>query len=73
MENYSNWPLEYKKAISILKEKYHQIDNDPYKTVKEKTPFLMGILRNAFKVMQQSCLEKNDFKKMVEESSIQLR
>ena len=73
MENYSKWPINYKEAISTLKDNYHQIDNDPNKTIKEKKPFLLDILKNAFQIMEQSNLKRIDFKAMVEESFIELR
>lgn len=73
MESYSQWPLECKEAISLLKLNYYQIDNDPQRTIKEKTPLLLDLLRDAFKIIQCSRLKESNFKSMVEESSIQFR
>lgn len=73
VENYSNWPQQYKEAIGLLKVKYYQIDNDSTKTVKEKTPLLMSILKDALKIMELSSLQEEDFLMMIEENSIQLR
>lgn len=73
VENYSNWPVQYKETIEILKAKYNQIDNDPTRTIKEKTPLLMDILKDALKVMKLSSLQEEDILMMVEESSIQFR
>jgi len=73
MESYSNWPMECKEAIRLLKSNYYEIDNDPLRTIKEKTPLLLDLLEDAFKIMQCSRLQESNFKSMVEESSIQFR
>ncbi|XP_059353116.1 cytosolic 5'-nucleotidase 3-like [Daphnia carinata] len=73
MESYSSWPREFKEAIHILKSNYYEIDNDPLKSIGEKIPLLLVLLREAFGIMQCSGLQESNFKFMVEENSLQLR
>lgn len=73
MESYSTWPLEFKKAIRLLKSNYYRIDSDPLISSREKIPILLVLLQKAFEIMLSSGLQENNFKLMADENPIQLR
>jgi cytosolic 5'-nucleotidase 3 len=66
-------PEEYTKECSSIKAKYLPIEHDPHMTIEQKTPFMVQWYTEANRTLQKSGVHKNDFKKMVMASNVQLR